>query len=79
LQNNYLLNPELLTLYILIIEGFQPRFCRIDAERGVLVYYLLESDENVASNPRGTINLLNGKDFLSLNFDHYQKSHYKCN
>jgi hypothetical protein len=59
--NNYHVDPDLITLINLIIEGFQPRFCRIDAERGVLVYYLLESDENVASNPRGTINLLNGE------------------
>lgn len=41
------------------IEGFQMRFCRVDAENGILCYYLSENPEEHASgNPRGQVHLM---------------------
>lgn len=50
---------QILQKYTNVMKGFQPRYCRIDAEKGILLYYLLETDDNVSSSPRGIIPLLN--------------------
>lgn len=40
-------------------SGFQLRFCRVDAENGILCYYLSENPEDHASgNPRGQVHLM---------------------
>lgn len=43
---------------IVEISGFQMRYCRVDAEHGILSYYLNEnSDEQFTGNPRGQVQL----------------------
>ena len=41
------------------VSGFQLRFCRVDAENGILSYYLSETgDDQFSGNPRGQVSLL---------------------
>lgn len=37
-------------------KGYQTRFCRVDAENGILSYYLNETDEQMV--PRGKVQLI---------------------
>lgn len=45
--------------YFSNFAGFQLRFCRVDAENGLLTYFLPENIEDNSSNtPRGVIHLM---------------------
>lgn len=46
-------------LYFQFFTGFQLRFCRVDAENGILSYFLSETgDDTFSGNPRGQVSLL---------------------
>lgn len=41
------------------LQGFQSRFCRVDAENGILSYYLSENvEDQFSGSPRGQVSLL---------------------
>lgn len=44
--------------FVTQLAGFQLRFCRVDAENGILSYYLSESGDEFSGNPRGQVSLL---------------------
>jgi hypothetical protein len=40
------------------LSGFQQRFCRVDAENGILSYYLSDlGEDQFSGNPRGQVHL----------------------
>lgn len=54
-----LLTEDYLKPIVFNFSGFQLRFCRVDAENGMLSYFLPENigEEGSSSNPRGVISL----------------------
>ncbi|KAG5675820.1 hypothetical protein PVAND_005691 [Polypedilum vanderplanki] len=49
----------LLHKYTNVVKGFQLRYCKVDAENGLLSYYLCENPDEIQNSvPRGTIPLI---------------------
>lgn len=49
----------LLHKYTNVVKGFQLRYCKVDAENGILSYYLCENeDTGISGPPRGQVQLI---------------------
>ncbi|XP_070505051.1 oxysterol-binding protein-related protein 11 [Chironomus tepperi] len=48
----------LLHKYTNVVKGFQLRYCKVDAENGILSYYLCENNEEIGNSPRGVVKLI---------------------
>lgn len=57
-ENIFSYRSLLLITKIFPLSGFQQRFCRVDAENGILSYYLSDlGEDQFSGNPRGQVHL----------------------